>query len=162
MVVHYKVIFDISQKGFDWWFPAFGLVFVVVGMVSAWIGRRRHLKRWKSTGYVFTGLALAWTLIVFNTTVREYLVLQRAYKSGNFSVVEGVVDSFHPMPYNGHQEECFSVKQTTFCYSDFRSTAGFNNAASHGGPIRLGLPVRVSYIGGHILRIEVKEEGECR
>jgi hypothetical protein len=61
------------------------------------------------------------------------------------------------MPYDGHQEECFSVKHRSFCYSDFELTAGFNNTASHGGPIEPGLPVKIAYIDGHILRLEVKD-----
>ncbi len=31
----------------------------------------------------------------------------------------------------------------------------FNNAASRGGPIREGLPVRISHIGNTILKLEV-------
>jgi hypothetical protein len=45
-----------------------------------------------------------------------------------------------------------------FCYSDYEVTAGFNNSASHGGPIREGLPVRVSYIGNTIVRLEVSND----
>jgi hypothetical protein len=62
------------------------------------------------------------------------------------------------MPYEGHQDECFSVQAQTFCYSDYEVTAGFNNATSHGGPIREGLPVRVSYIGNTIVRLEVRSD----
>jgi hypothetical protein len=51
------------------------------------------------------------------------------------------------MPYQGHQEECFSVGDRTFRYSDYEPTAGFNNTASHGGPIRGGLAGRIAYIG---------------
>ena len=70
-------------------------------------------------------------------------------------MVEGVVKNFRPMPYEGHQDECFSVQAQTFCYSDYVVTVGFNNSASHGGPIREGLRVRVSYIGNTIIRLEV-------
>jgi hypothetical protein len=94
---------------------------------------------------------------VLSTTLREYVTLHQAYKNGQYSVVEGRVENFRPMPYEGHQQECFSVYYTRFCYSDFERTAGFNNAASHGGPIRLGLPVKVAYVDNHILRIEVEE-----
>jgi hypothetical protein len=33
---------------------------------------------------------------------------------------------------------------------------GFNNTSSHGGPIREGLPVRVSYVGNTILKLEIR------
>jgi hypothetical protein len=36
-------------------------------------------------------------------------------------------------------------------------TPGFHNTASHGGPIKPGLHVRLSYAGNDILRIEVAE-----
>ena len=96
---------------------------------------------------------------MLTTTLREYVGLHHAYRSGHYSVVEGEVEHFRPMPYDGHQDECFSVKHTTFCYSDFEPTAGFNNTASHGGPIWAGLPVRVAYVDGHIIRLEVQESG---
>jgi hypothetical protein len=159
MVTHYRVVFDISQKGLDWWLPAIGFLFLIAGIVLAWTGRLQEWTRWRITGYVFVGFSLFWTLVVLATTLREYLVLHEAYRNGHYSVVEGEVENFHPMPYAGHQDECFSVKGTSFCYSDFEPTAGFNNTASHGGPIRSGLPVRVAYVDGHILRIEVEEFG---
>jgi hypothetical protein len=86
----------------------------------------------------------------------EYLKLRSAYRHGQFSVVEGYVTNFRPMPYEGHQDECFSVQSETFCYSDYALTAGFNNSASHGGPVREGLPVRISYVGRTIVRLEVR------
>jgi hypothetical protein len=46
----------------------------------------------------------------------------------------------------------------TFCYSDYVVTAGFNNSTSHGGPIMAGLPVRIAYYKGEILRIDVRQD----
>ena len=157
LLAHYKVVFDISQKGYDWWVPGIGFLFLIAGVVLVWTGRRQKWARSKIGGYAIVGFASFWTLMMFTTTLREYVVLHQAYRSGHYSVIEGQVEKFHPMPYNGHQDECFSVKDTTFCYSDFGPTAGFNNTASHGGPIRAGLPVRVAYVDGHILRLEVQE-----
>jgi hypothetical protein len=34
-MIHYKVVFDITQKAFDWRFPAIGFLFVIVGMILA-------------------------------------------------------------------------------------------------------------------------------
>ena len=155
----YRVVFDLSQKGFQWWFPAFGLAFAVVGCGIIWWGRRQ---RWpfssRFVGYFMLGFSCLWSGFVFTTTFSEYSELHSAYRQGQFSVVEGDVTNFRPMPYEGHQDECFSVQSETFCYSDYGVTAGFSNAASHGGPILEGLPVRVSYIGNTIVRLEVRSD----
>ena len=155
----YRVVFDLYQKGFEWWFPACGLIFAIAGGVLIWWGRR---KRWpfsrRFAAYLMLGFACLWSGLVFTSTFSEYLRLRSAYRRGQFSVVEGSVTNFRPMPYEGHQDECFSVRSETFCYSDYGVTAGFNNSASHGGPIREGLPVRVSYIGNTIVRLEVRSD----
>jgi hypothetical protein len=152
----YQIVFDLSQKSFQWWFPAFGLIFAVIGAVIIWLGRRNRWPRSRSfVGYFMVGFACLWSGLVFPPTFSEYLKLQSAYRHGQFSVVEGHVTNFRPMPYEGHTEECFSVGSETFCYSDYVVTSGFNNSASHGGPIREGVPIRVSYIGNTIVRLEI-------
>ena len=161
MIAHdqYRVAFDLSQKSFEWWFPAFGLVFVAIGGVIVWLGRTRN---WQGSrriaGYFMIGFACLWSGVTFSTTFSDYAALHSAYRRSQFSVVEGRVTNFRPMPYEGHQLECFSVQSQTFCYSDYVVTAGFSNSASHGGPIREGLPVRISYIGNSIVRVEVRSD----
>jgi hypothetical protein len=154
----YETVFDISQKSFDWWFPASGVFFVVVGTVLIAIGKRARWTGFRGwTGYIFVSFASLWTLTMFERMSYEYFTLHNAARNGRYSIIVGEVRNFDPMPYDGHQEECFSVKDATFCYSDFEETAAFNNTASHGGPIRAGLPVRITYVGNHILRIEVRQ-----
>jgi len=70
-------------------------------------------------------------------------------------VVEGTVSRFVPMPVTGHAMERFCVHDTCFEYSDFVITSGFNNTSSHGGPIREGLPVRVTFVGNKIVKLEI-------
>ena len=53
--------------------------------------------------------------------------------------------------------EHFDVHGVEFNYSDYIVSAGFNNTASHGGPIRPGLPVRICYRDGEILRLEIAQ-----
>jgi hypothetical protein len=154
----YRVVFDLYQKGFEWWFPASGLPFVILGGLTVWFGRRRNRRDHRLFGYVIVGFACLWSGLAFSTTFREYMALRSAYRRSQFSLVEGRVTNFRPMPYQGHQDECFSVQSQTFCYSDYAVTAGFNNSAAHGGPIREGLPVRVSYIGNTIVRLEVRSD----
>src|SRR5215470_14138613 len=39
---------------------------------------------------------------------------RRACLRGDYSVVEGPITNFHPMPYSGHQDESFSVTACAF------------------------------------------------
>lgn len=136
MITHdqYHVVFDLSQKAFEWWFPAFGLIFVAIGGVILSLGRIRNWPRSRTfVGYFMIGFACLWSGVAFSTTFREYVALHSAYGRSQFSVVEGRVTNFRPMPHEGHQPECFSVQSQTFCYSDYEVTAGFNNSTSHGG-----------------------------
>jgi len=140
-------------------FPAFGLIFVFIGSGIIWWARRQ---KWPLSrtfiGYFMVGFACLWITLVLAAMLPEYLDIHSALKDGTAAVVEGTVTNFHPMPYEGHQDECFSVSSKTFCYSDYGPSAGFNNSSSHGGPIREGLHVRVSYIGANIGRLEIEKD----
>jgi len=92
---------------------------------------------------------------IVHDDVRRVLTCTFELSKGRVFCGRGSSQNFRPMPYEGHQDECFSVQAQTFCYSDYVVTVGFNNSASHGGPIREGLRVRVSYIGNTIIRLEV-------
>lgn len=157
--MEYVTVFEITQKPFEWWFSAFGLIFIVIGIVLILVGNRWPSQRGaKFTGYFMLVFASLWTLIAFTSTFGDYRNVTEAYRTGNFSTVEGPVENFRPMPYEGHQSECFSVQNERFCYSDYVIQGGFNHSASHGGPIREGLPVRVAYYEGQILRLEVRAD----
>ena len=149
----YTTFFEITQKGFSWWFPAAGLVIAAVGLFV--IRKNQPRTKW---AYALVAGALLWTMFTFSFMQSEYSEFRQAYRTGQFQVVEGPVERFDPMPWEGHKEECFSVQHVRFCYSDFVITSGFNETSSHGGPIRDGLPVRVSYIGNTILKLEIKSD----
>lgn len=119
-------------------------------------GRNRTFRGWstrplasKIIAYYFFGFALLWTTFSFVVTWREYSRLYNAIVTGHARLVEGVVTDFSPMPVTGHAMERFCVSDSSACfeYSDYVVTSGFNNSSSHGGPIRAGLRVRVTYIG---------------
>ena len=150
----YETVFEITQKPFDWQFAAVGLLLAIAGLAVAQIGRRLGWRRsW--FGYIMLAFGIFWSFAVSWGMYSEYRQLLGDYRDGNYQEVSGLVEDFQPMPYEGHRQECFRVQQTTFCYSDFGITAGFNNSASHGGPIRQGLPVRIAYRSGTILRVDV-------
>jgi hypothetical protein len=109
---------------------------------------------------IFSWCFFIFSLLVATALPSTLLEYQRAtsdLREGRYSVVEGPVTDFIPMPYEGHALESFTVNGHRFSYSDNIMTAGFRNTASHGGPIREGLYVRISYSGNLILRLEVAQ-----
>ena len=158
----YRVAFDITAAGYKSWpFPAGGVIFIAVGALL--VALRKHLPgpfgRRPAAARIFTsgflGFAVLWTLLSFFMTYREYSAASSAARDDRARVVEGLVTHFIPMPVTGHAMESFCVSDACFNYSDYVMTAGFNTTSSHGGPIREGLPVRVTYLGNTILKLEV-------
>src|ERR1700692_2310924 len=98
------------------------------------------------------------TIVVYNSQTSMGTDWRSVYGRGGYSTVEGVVHDFKPMPYEGHQDECFWVENQKFCYSDYVVQPGFRQSASHGGPIREGLPVRIAYYEGEILRLDIRAD----
>lgn len=158
----YQTVFDISAAGYkSWSFPAFGLIFIAAGIVL--VLNRKMLPGWwrghprasNAFAFFFLGFAVLWIIVSFGATYRDYRGLTSAVENGTAKVVEGPVTNFKPMPVTGHAMERFCVKDDCFEYSDYVITGGFNNTSSHGGPIREGLPVRVTYVGCSIVKLEV-------
>src|SRR6266404_6119686 len=137
----YVTVFDISQKPFEWWWSAigiviFGLGIILIKVVSRWPNQKHgKLIDAKLVGWVMVLFGPIWIVVVYNSTRSMWSELRSAYNTGQYSLVEGVIEDFQPMPYEGHQDECFRVKAEQFCYSDYASQSGFNQSASHGGPI---------------------------
>ena len=149
-------MFDIAEAGYkSWYFPALGLV-LAAGSGVLLLLRRSIPGPWTKSAQWGLAFALAWTVFTFGLTYYEYWSLSSARDGGRAKVVEGVVSNFSPMPASGHADERFCVDRSCFEYSDFSVSPGFNNTSSHGGPIREGLPVRITYVGGAILKLEVR------
>jgi hypothetical protein len=78
--------------------------------------------------------------------------LTNRLNAGQAQVLEGPVTQFSEVPL---KNECFSVADRRFCYSDSGATPGFSRTNAYGGPILPGLPVRVWAIGDTIVRLEI-------
>jgi|1186.fasta_scaffold20337_3 hypothetical protein len=157
--MRYVTVFDAAAEPLrNWWFPAYGLIFVAMGLLLAFKPEALNARVVQRAGFRWFVLifAVGWTLACGLAIGLDSYKASRALRTGDYKVVEGRVENFAPMPWAGHGDETFDVNGVHFAYSDYTVTAGFNNTASHGGPIRAGLPVRISYKGdGEILRLEV-------
>lgn len=165
-LMNFKTVFDAARQGYAiWWFPAFGLIFVAVGALFVFAptltdqflpyGPKGKARIFFNRFYLT--FALIWTSTSFGCTYLDYTLARLSLKNEKYSVVEGPVTNFVPMPYSGHANENFTVNGQHFSYSDYIVTSGFNNTTSHGGPIREGLYVRVTYSGNTILRLEIAQ-----
>lgn len=165
--VEYQTVFTVLQKTA----PSsqeLMMVPVVVLVVGIVVGFMAIIQRRASRGLRPSMVMIACGLLVlfaiyFLHSVRDLKTWNRetydraktVYLAGQYSVVEGPVTNFHPMPSTGHQNEAFLVNGAQFSYSDFDGSPCFNNTASHGGPIREGISVRIAYWGNCILKLEV-------
>ena len=166
----YVTVFDVAEGGFrNWPFPAAGLVFIVIALVALRLrpfsvlrGTRVAPRRTAARWYAPMAFAAIWTVVTALKLGGEYVRLRDALRSGSAQMVAGAVESFEPAPWSGHRDERFTVCGVTFSYSGSTVTSGFNQTASHGGPIRLGSCVRVHHLGNAIARLEVANESmEC-
>jgi hypothetical protein len=160
----FETVFDITEVGYkSWWFPAFGLIALAIAGAPLLFPRLSRISRWRLlpdrwsrvSDWVFLIFAACWTFGAFILTFTQYIAARDALFAGRFSVVEGPVTDFKPMPHEGHGQESFTVAGKRFSYSDFVVVPGFNNSRSHGGPIDSDIYVRVTYSGSTILRLEI-------
>ena len=57
---------------------------------------------------------VVWSLIVLFLQIDMYDKTVGAYKRGEYEVVEGYVEKFEPMPYEGHGVESFEIDGVPF------------------------------------------------
>lgn len=112
-------------------------------------------KEYKDTPYevikVISGICFCF-LVVYNvvditSSLDMHKKIAEEYEVGNYEIVEGFVEDFEPMPYDGHGNESFEIKGVKFSYSDYINICGYNNAKSHGGVIvGNGQHLKIGYI----------------
>jgi hypothetical protein len=118
MPIQYTTVYQIAQLAPDWPFACIGLLPLIGGAVILW-GKRRF--KWTKPHWLFSVFLCVFGFIWVGGVGSSVLVADwnvfTAYQKGDYRTVEGIVDNFHPMPYEGHQDECFSVQDQRFCYS---------------------------------------------
>ena len=152
----YYVAFDLAASGYKAWTSLGpGLIILLVGaflptlIPIPWPWSRRGVR---AVGWIIAIFSGAWTAFSFWVTYAEYTYLAGRLAAGRYQTVEGTVENYE----QDRTDEKFTVGGVAFTYSDFRVTSAFNNTAIEGGPIRPGLYVRIAYVDGKILRLEIR------
>jgi hypothetical protein len=92
---------------------------------------------------------------LFGLPMLPALGLTRELSEGRVEVLEGPVTI--EFEVSGGKNECIAVTGRSFCYSDWLVTPGFNRTRALGGPMRDGLPVRLTLVDDTIVRVEIAD-----
>jgi hypothetical protein len=152
----YRVVFDVSEQTPDWQFPAFGLLFIGVGLVLV-LGRNRAAQNIRATilPWAMLAFSLIWIGGALASVLGGHSRAVQALKSGAFGTAVGSVENFQAETMN-HKRETFTVSGLRFSYSRYIISPGFRQTAAEGGPLRNGVPVRIAYVGNEILKLEIE------
>ena len=163
-----QIVFDVNQAGYQAaFFPAFGLVFFLIGAVLATINhfrkKRGNLAIKNTVGqpapylpWLFMGFALLWSIGAFSSTYGDYRHLREALNQGQCQVIEGPIEHFHAgNGERGDADDSFDIGGSRFSYSDSSVGAGFSQTQARGGPLKNGLRVRIHAFQGEIARLEI-------
>ena len=111
-------------------------------------GSRKAVAKFEFTLGIFGALVLIMIFaLVIPDQIRMYDATVGAYRRGDYRVVEGTVEDFHPMPKEGGARESFRIGDVTFAYSDFTVQFGYNKSRIRGGVITGdGQRLRIGYV----------------
>jgi hypothetical protein len=163
----YRVAFDLADQPFRLNPPSVvvPLILTVVGALLVFMPARmqRLLPNWpmgvSRKGFSwFYFLGSGFSLMIFAYSwINSSLTLRSVEKNGAAQVVEGCMETFHPMPVTGHDTERLTIKGQAFEYSDYIITPAFSRTESHGGPVHADSRLKIFHVGGDIVRLEVAD-----
>lgn len=101
----------------------------------------------KYAGFVIGPLMIGLFILSAASTAIDHFEYKNALKNDDVYVVEGYVENFHEMPYEGHDTEHFEINGVRFEYTDYVITNGYHKTASYGGVItKNGQHLKIKYV----------------
>ena len=132
---------------------AVGVVFLANSIVQ--VRSKKKNKGWdgfveslfKVLGFIVGPVGIVMFVMSVAGLVFEYKSYKETLKTDEIDVVEGYVENYHPMPYEGHDTEHFEIDGVYFEYSDYTIMNGYNISASHGGVVtHNGQYLKIKYV----------------
>jgi hypothetical protein len=150
-----RVVYDVTLAGYAAWpFPVIGGGISLLAFIVAII-RSRVSPSSSRIIWLLPVATAVFALGTFGATYLSHLKTVRVLKSGRYQSIEGRIEEFKPMPFQGHSLESFVVHGQRFEYSDYALTPGFHQTRSHGGPFDAGVYVKIKHTGNTILYAEI-------
>lgn len=161
-MMDYATIFDMSTLGFRYWWLLGPFLFVIAVDIAFLCILRSYYRRGRRiarpeillVGALFALMTVVTGVVLFRP-LGQYLAAQAVANRSLAKFTEGRIHEFHPPDPATHAPERFSVNGIEFTYSDYDLNAGYNVSTTHGSPLRQGLPVRIWYYHGSILKLQI-------
>jgi hypothetical protein len=151
----YHTAFDVTRVGFQWWIPALIFIFASLLGTIGWGLKTSADSRYKGLLFQFVGgIGIVGALVFFIGIYAEYHSAMKALATHDYSVAEGVVTDFVPMPPGGHSTESFRIGDVRFRYGAGWGSTVFNSEWNTGF-LRDGVRARITYRGEDILKVEI-------
>ncbi len=174
-----EVLYDISRGVYQWMMPGFGLIFVVVSILSIIVGKfiykDDHRILDPSRERLFFNpyhpvnknaiinipkfilvFALIFTVVSFFFTYKSYLKFNKVYREEKYSVLQGTIDRFI-YAEDGEEITAFVVNGKEYIYTNDEIDNLFVGIGSYEGKIKPGDTIQIYYSGKNILRLKIFE-----
>lgn len=155
----YRTVFEVSYDANG--YLLLSLAYFAVGVVVSiggvvWFRRVKEPARGRTLLVVWCVLWLAFSTLFVGLTVGRTWTYTRALRGGGCDVVEGTVEVLHRQPESGHAKgDLVLIQGHKFEVDYFGTTPAYNRTIAHGGVLWNGNRVRLHYLDGHILKVEV-------
>lgn len=153
----YATIMHIGDAWWQHWlFAGYFLGIAVAILVSARLAWRKSEGRFVRAQIDFGSLAVIAivSLFLLPSIWRVTFGAAAALESGDYAVAEGPLETPVERPWKGHVSSLFTVGGVRFAYYDYDALSE-GGRITQAGCLKNGAPVRVSYRGDIILRIEL-------
>jgi hypothetical protein len=156
--MEYHIAFDVIRNGFQWMIPFLISMGAGIFLLLGWALRKSGDRDLSVKGVIFQGLGGIGVLGALGFLIAAYSTYHNASKAlsdHDYSIAEGFVTDFIPMPPGGHAAESFRINGVNFSYGSGWGSTVFNSEWNKGA-VHNGVQARISYRGSDILRVEVR------
>jgi hypothetical protein len=159
-----QVVFDSTTSEAGWLLSAspFLLVGALLVLSGLWVAAVNWKRGW---GPRLLGIGLT-LILIFAVPSRysyyHWVFFSQYLDSGPDQTVEGRVEHFLARQSGDVNFEQFTVNGVLLGYGSLGLPKCFHRPAANGGPIRTGLPVRITYNGSCIVKVEIPKPAQAQ
>ena len=141
------------------------LLFLFIGIIGliatrrGYIGSNNKIPR-KSLAYIITIIFTIVGLYMTTNDLKDGYKLKQLLNNGKCEIVQGHVKVLHKEKKSGHDikgGDHIIINNKHFHLSYFIKTLAYKNTIENGGVLKEGVYVRLHYVNGEILKVEIKE-----